>query len=127
MTLLALAAPATVGVLGTVVLLRWLAVDWPPALALTSTFVLLLASPLAALATLYWAARVSPTVYRILRRSERATRSVLGASALAFAASLALGELIGSGSILDGDWLLLPSLWLLAFLIWRRFERADRA
>ncbi|MCY4354483.1 MAG: hypothetical protein OXC09_06840 [Truepera sp.] len=127
MTLLALAAPATVGGLGTVVLLRWLAIDWPPALALTSTFVLLLASPLAALATLYWAARVSPTVYRILRRSERAARSVLGASALAFAASLALGELIGSGSILDGDWLLLPSLWLLAFLIWRRFERADRA
>ena len=57
-------------------------------------------------------------------RSEKAARAVLGASVLAFAASLVVGALTGSGSVLDGDWLLLPSLWLVAFLAWRRFGRA---
>ena len=122
-TLLLLAGISGLSAVAATLLLKGFASHWSPVLALGAALTVLLTPPLASLGALYLRTRNSPLLYRALRGSERAARAVLGATVIALAASLALGRLTGAGSVLAGDWLLLPSLWLLAFLGWRRWER----
>jgi hypothetical protein len=80
--------------------------------------------PAAALPTIvYLRTRASPLLFRALGRAERLMRAGLGATLAALALSLAIGAATGSGSILAGDWLLLPSLWLVAFALLHRWLR----
>lgn len=67
--------------------------------------------------------RGSSLFYKRLRGLERLARASLGSVLLASALSFTIGTLTGSGNVFEGDWLLLPSLWLLSFwLFWRHLH-----
>ncbi len=73
-----------------------------------------------AIGIIYFRTHASPVVFRTLSLGERLVQAALGATLLALAISLAIGALTGRGSVLGGDWLLLPSLWVIAFFgLWR--------
>ncbi|HEX7002723.1 MAG TPA: hypothetical protein VF168_00860 [Trueperaceae bacterium] len=68
-------------------------------------------------AALYRRSRQRPEFARALIRLERVVRAGVAASLMSLLASLAAGLLLGRGSVLAGDWLLLPSFWVVAFII----------
>ena len=107
-----------VGVAVALWLQAWPAVRGPAAAPPLLLALLLPATAL--LATTYARTRASPLVYRALGRAERLLQAGFGATLVALALSLGIGAATGRGSVLAGDWLLLPSLWLIAFaLLWR--------
>jgi hypothetical protein len=73
--------------------------------------------PLAVAALTYRLARGSLRLARTLFTLERVLRATLGASLVALVASLTIGVVLGRGSVLSGDWLLLPSFWVVAFVL----------
>ena len=73
----------------------------------------------------YLRTRASPFFYKRLKRVERLARAGAASSFLALSLSFAIGSLTGSGNVFEGDWLFLPSLWLLSFwLINRHLQKA---
>jgi serine/threonine protein kinase len=73
--------------------------------------------PLVAAALAYRLARDSLRLAHALFAVERVLRATLGASLVALVASLTIGVVLGRGSVLSGDWLLLPSFWVVAFVL----------
>jgi hypothetical protein len=93
------------------------AVGYVPWLGLAVTLALLIPAAL----------RLPAPRYRRLTQLERSAQAALGTTFLAVLASIVAGSLLGQGSILEGDWLFLPSFWLLALLLWRRRRAAKKA
>jgi hypothetical protein len=73
--------------------------------------------PMAVAAGLYLQARRRAGFARALLLVERLLRAALAAAAVSLLASLAAGLALGRGSVLAGDWLLLPSLWAVSFVV----------
>ena len=82
---------------------------------------LVLLPALALSASLYRRARGRPEFARTLFVLERVARAAVAAGLISLLASLAAGSLLGRGSVLAGDWLLLPSFWAVAFVVSLRF------
>lgn len=71
-------------------------------------------------AGLYLQARRRAGLARALLGAERLMRAALAATLLSLVASLTAGLALGRGSVLAGDWLLLPSFWVVSFAVaWR--------
>ena len=71
----------------------------------------------------YSKTRATAQFYKRLKRLETLVRATLGASLIALTLSFLIGTFTGSGNVFEGDWLLLPSIWLISFwLVWRRFR-----
>lgn len=69
---------------------------------------------------LYLRARRRAGFARALLGAERLLRAALAATLLSLVASLIAALALGRGSVLAGDWLLLPSFWVVSFAIaWR--------
>ena len=97
--------------------------EWAVMVALASGGVL------GAAALLFWAASLAGASARLRRLFERSER-VLQAVTIATAAALALTEgaavVLGTGSALSGDWLLLPAVWsMLLVLVWKAVGRSS--
>jgi hypothetical protein len=73
--------------------------------------------PAAVAAGLYLQARRRAGFARALLLAERLLRAALAATLLSLLASLAAAMALGRGSVLAGDWLLLPSLWAVSFVV----------
>jgi hypothetical protein len=73
--------------------------------------------PAAVAAGLYLQARRRAGFARALLLAERLLRAALAATLLSLLASLAAAMALGRGSVLSGDWLLLPSLWAVSFVV----------
>jgi hypothetical protein len=83
--------------------------------------------PLTVAAALYLRARRSVGFARGLFVAERVLRAALAASLLALTVSLVAGLALGRGSVLTGDWLLLPTIWVVAFAALLRLVGPGRA
>ncbi|MEX2534383.1 MAG: hypothetical protein WD273_02195 [Trueperaceae bacterium] len=83
--------------------------------------------PVAVTVGLYLRARRRPGFAKALFIIERLLRAALAASLLSLLASFGAGLALGRGSVLAGDWLLLPSFWIVAFFVLLRFVGPRRA
>jgi hypothetical protein len=96
---------------------------WPVSLAIT--ILGLLAPTTAALMWLFRHSKSSPGFFSKALRLERLGRALLAATGLALAVSTVVGRLTGNGSVFAGDWLFLPSLWLVSFVLFLRKWRSS--
>jgi hypothetical protein len=82
--------------------------------------------PAAVAAGLYLQARRRAGLARALLLTERLLRAALAATLLSLLVSLAVATALGRGSVLSGDWLLLPSLWAVSFVVLLRLVGPPR-
>ncbi|UCH27706.1 MAG: hypothetical protein JSV66_08730 [Trueperaceae bacterium] len=72
---------------------------------------------------LFRCSKSSPGFFSSVVWAERLVRALLAASGLALAMSALIGRLTGSGSVFSGDWLYLPSFWIVSFVLFLRTLR----